>query len=282
MAMNEGRPAYVILCHKRPDLLARLVGALGPAPVAVHVDRKVEIEPFRAALKSRRDVAFLPRHVCHWGLFGHVAASLDGLRWFLSTDATHAALLTVQCYPLVSQERVREHLGALRERSQMRMVPFPIESWGPTGGYIRIDRHYFHAGGSKPRSIRLLPRDMPHDLHPHGGQSYWCLSRKHAAYVLDYLAQRPRVPGFYRTTLVPDEMMFQTIMANSPFASEVVQEAFNYSAFLPGRPNPNILRSAADIAGARATGALFARKFEIHEALDQVDALIRSDRLVSS
>ncbi|CAN7615552.1 hypothetical protein LJR225_004684 [Phenylobacterium sp. LjRoot225] len=267
------KPAYIVLAHKRPDLLSRLVEALDPAPIAVHIDGKADVEPFREAVKLKPDVTFLPRHVCHWGLYGHVAASLEGLKWFLTTDASHAILATGQCYPLVPQQEIEQHLANLGERSQMRMLPFPIDKWGPRGGFERIDRHYFHRGGVKPKALKLLPRKVPGGLHPHGGQSYWCLSRKHAEHLLGYLEQNRKVARFFSTAFAPDEMMIQTILANSPFSSDVVRTAFNYSTFEPGASNPAVLK-AADFDAARASGALFARKFEDHEVLDALDASI--------
>jgi hypothetical protein len=276
--MRRAEPAYIVLGHKRPDLFERLVGALGPASIAAHIDGKVDITPFQAAVRDRPDVTFLPRHVCEWGNYGHVAGSLEGLRWFLTTDASHAVLLTVQCYPLVSQARVRARLDELGDRSQMRMTPFPFEKWGPSGGYVRIDRHWITVR-ARPRPVKILPRRLPYKLHPYGGGSYWCLSRKHVEYVLDYIDRQRWTTRFFRTVLIPDEMMFHTILGNSPLADEVMSDRFNYSFFVPNAPNPIILK-LDDLAAARASGALFARKFEDHDVLDHLDELIRADQAV--
>lgn len=277
--MRAANPAYIVLGHKRPDLLGRLVAALGPSPVGVHIDRKVDVTPFGAALRDQPDVTFLPRHVCHWGNYGHVAASLEGLKWFLTTDASHAVLLTAQCYPLTTQAHVRRRLAELGDHSQFRVRPFPIERWGPTGGYHRIDRYWFVLR-SRLRRLKLTPRRLPDRLHPHGGGSYWCLSRRHVEYTLDYLARRPGVADFFKTTFVPDEMIFHTILGNSPLADELVREPFNYNYFALNSPNPIIL-GIEHLAAARASGALFARKFEDHAVLDQLDELIRTDEALA-
>jgi hypothetical protein len=274
--MRPALPAYIVLGHKRPDLFARLVGALGPDPVSAHIDRKVDIAPFKAAVENTPGVTFLPRHLCHWGDYGHVASSLEGLKWFLTTDASHAVLLTVQCYPLVPQALIRRRLAELGDHSQLRILPFPIERWGPSGGYRRIDRHWITLR-ARPRGVKLLPRRLPYDLHPHGGGAYWCLSRKHVEHLLDYLELHRRAAGFFKTVLIPDEMIFHTILANSPMADEVVREPFNYSAFAPNSPNPIILK-IGHLAAARASGALFARKFEDHAVLDHLDGLISQDQ----
>ncbi|CAN7424665.1 hypothetical protein LJR225_002753 [Phenylobacterium sp. LjRoot225] len=273
--MRPAHPAYIVLGHKRPDLFERLVAALGDAPVGAHIDRKADIAPFEAAVRNRPNVTFLPRHVCHWAGHGHVAGSLEGLKWFLATDASHAVLLTVQCYPLTPQAAVRRRLAELGDRSQFRVRSFPIEEWGPSGGYERIDGRWFVFRG-RIRRLALTRRRLPDQLHPHGGGSYWCLSRKHVEYVLDYLARHRRVAAFFKTVLIPDEMIFHTILGNSPLADEVVRERFNYSSFAPHTPHPITLK-IDDLAAARASGALFARKFEDHDVLDHLDDLIRAD-----
>jgi hypothetical protein len=268
------KPAYLVLAHKRPDLLSRLLDTLGPAPTAVHVDAKSDMALGDFARRS--NVTLAPRRLCHWGLYGIVAASLDALPWFLASDASHLILLSGQCYPLVSQTRVQQHLARLGARSQIRMLPFPIEAWGPAGGYERVQHRYFPSRSQRPRRLTLAPRRMPHGLHPHGGSAFWSLSRKHAAYVLGYLGEHPAVARFYRTTLAPDEMMLQTILANSPHAAEVVSAPLNYSVFKPNHANPEIL-GVEDLGSAKASGALFCRKFEAHAVLDRLDAMIRED-----
>jgi hypothetical protein len=275
LKVNKSKPAYLVLAHKRPDLLSRLVDVLAPAPVAVHVDARSDMA--LDELEHRSNVTMAPRRPCHWGLYEVVAATLDALPWFLAGDASHLIALSGQCYPLVSQPAVVEHLAGLGERSQMRMLPFPIEKWGPAGGYDRVKHHYLPGRGMRPGRLTLLPRRMPAGLHPHGGSAYWCLARRHAAYILGYLKERPAVPRFYRTTFAPDEMMLQTILANSAHAAEVVGAPFSYSVFKPGHANPDIL-GVEDLAAALASGALFARKFEDHDVLDALDAAIDPGR----
>ena len=93
-------------------------GELRPNPVAIHVDRKSGILPeLTRVFEGCPEVTFLPRHVCHWGLFGHVAASLEGLKWFLGTPCDYAILLTGQCYPLKSQGEIARDLANLQGRS---------------------------------------------------------------------------------------------------------------------------------------------------------------------
>lgn len=267
--MVKPKTAYAVLAHKRPDLLHRLVETLGSSPIAIHVDAKSDMD--LAEIMSTPNVTMLPRRRCHWGGYQLVAATLDALRWFMTTDASHLILLSGQCYPLVSQTQAVAHLTALGARSQMRMAPFPISRWGPAGGYERVQRYYFFAFRSRPWRLKWLPRKMPRDLHPHGGSQFWCLSQEHAAYILSYVSDRPDVVRFYSTSLIPDEMMLQTILANSPYAAEVVCDVpLTYASFVEGGASPQVLK-LEDMEQAWASGSIVARKFEDHEVLDTID-----------
>ena len=154
------QPAYIVSAYQRPDLLLRLLNVLRPAPISLHIDAKVDVNRF-APLPP--EVTLLPRHICHWGLFGHVAASLEGLSWFMSTQASHAILLTGQCYPLVSQEAIRVYLVFLGDRSQMGLRQLPISLGGGSGGQERIDCYHVHLLG-RLRNVSLFCRRRPQEL----------------------------------------------------------------------------------------------------------------------
>ena len=269
------QPAYIISAYKRPDLLLRLVEVLSPAPVAVHVDSKSDIfAEVSAALAGRPNVALLPRHLCEWGFFGHVEASLEGLKWFARTPADYAILLTGQCYPMQTQAQIAADLRELRGRSIIEHTAFPKPEWGgyENGGFRRVDRFYFKLKStSKIRSIRPWRRKPPLAMHPYGGSGYWCLSRGAAEHVLELLRRHPEVARYFRTTYVPDETFFQTILANSPLRSQLISALIHYTDWSGGGASPAILK-AADLSRAFASGAWFARKFEDHAVLDLVDA----------
>ena len=79
------RLAYVISAYKNLDQLARLVRRLhtDETNVVVHVDKKTDDQAYSmlvTALGDLPSVHLLERHTCHWGGFGHVRATLKGIR----------------------------------------------------------------------------------------------------------------------------------------------------------------------------------------------------------
>ena len=87
---------YIISAYQLPEQLVRLVNRLRTenATILLHIDRRASVDVFGAVWESVRslpDVGLLNRHDCHWGGFGHVAASLEGLaagRWIVQVTWT--------------------------------------------------------------------------------------------------------------------------------------------------------------------------------------------------
>ncbi len=270
------KAGYIISAYKRPDLLIRLVRVLDTSPIAIHVDRKSDIfDQVQAALASQANVTFLPRHDCHWGLFGHVKASLEGMTWFQRTPCDYAVLLTAQCYPVKTLREIGQDLGDLDGRSVIEHAAFPKAEWleHERGGYRRLDHFFFrHPKRVAPREITLWKRKPPYGLHPYGGAGYWCLSRSCVDHVLSYVRRYPRVKRFFSTTFIPDETFFHTILANSHLRDTLIDSSVHYTIWSPGIGSPAVLTPDM-VPAAMASGAWFARKFDDHATLDLVDDL---------
>ena len=119
---------YYSAC-KRPDLMVRLVNSLDGRPCSIHVDKRSAIlQELQQALQKCANVTFLKQHRVYWGDFGHVAASLEGLRWFRATSLDYAILLTGQCYPLVPIGDIENYLGELGGKSLIEHEAFPLPS----------------------------------------------------------------------------------------------------------------------------------------------------------
>lgn len=278
--------AYVISAYKLPGLLVRLVDRLD-APggtILVHVDARSPATVYDAMagpLAGRPNVSFLPRHACRWGDFGHVEATLKGLRALLGSGRPfdYVVLLTGQDYPIKSNAAIAAALEDAGGRVFLDWMPIPSEKW-TDGGLDRIGHWHFRIGrrpfavpgapfGASPagaawsRAARLLRlrRSFPSGMHPYGGSSYWMLPADCARYVADFVRDRPDYVRFFRRVLVPDEIFFHTIIMNSPFRDRVENNALRYIRWRDDADSPTVLTSD-DMARFMATPDLFARKFD--------------------
>jgi hypothetical protein len=277
---------YIISAYRLPEQLVRLVTRLRTenATVLVHIDKKASPQVFGAiseGVRSLADVHLLDRHVCRWGGFGHVAASLDGIAAIVENGipCDQAVLLTGQDFPLKSNEEIKARLGRDREYSFLSHFPVPDnDEWLPDGGLDRIDRWYFwfrgrrlqvpsnHGRGRLGSALTLISGVVPRrrflpGLRPYGGSSYWCLSGDAVSFVHRYVRDHPEFVSFFRRVFIPDELFFQTILVNSELRNRIVNDDLRYIRWSATGSGPEVLL-VDDLDRLRHTESLFARKFD--------------------
>lgn len=223
--------AFLLLCHKDPEgIIAQTLRLTAAGDcVAIHFDaraRQADHARVRAALAANPQVTFARRRIsCGWGEWSLVAATLSVLEAAVADfpGATHFYMLSGDCWPIKTAEHAHAWLEA-EEADFIESFDFFESGWIKTG--IReerlIYRHWFNERRHKAlfeRSLALqrrlgLARGLPRDLPIRIGSQWWCLRRRTVEAVLAYLAQRRDVVRFFRTTWIPDETFFQSIVAH--------------------------------------------------------------------
>jgi hypothetical protein len=221
--------AYILLCHKDADGIIAQAQRLTEAGdyIAIHFDARSPREDFdriRQALGQNPSVAFAARRVrCGWGAWSLVEATLLAVRAAVDRfpRATHFYMLSGDCMPIKSAEYAREFLDR-DDVDYVESFDFFKSDWIKTG--IReerlIYRHYFNERTHKSwfyaamdLQKRLgLTRRIPADLQIQIGSQWWCLRRRTVEWLLDFCAKRRDVMRFFRTTWIPDETFFQTLV----------------------------------------------------------------------
>jgi hypothetical protein len=280
--------AYLILAHRNPHQVARLVARLSSPEdvVFVHVDRKVDLEPFRTAFQELPDPPQLvrPRARVKWATYGNVRATLLGIRAVLRCERafSHIVLLTGQDYPIRATAEIQRFFAQAQGRSYISWSDgkSPAVSdeerrgnatWSWSGRMGRLLRWHIRVRG---RHVELPkgPRRIPRGLVPYQGLAYWSLTPEAAAYCLRVVRRRPGVRFFFTFAFGPDESIFQMLLLSSPLRDTLVNEDLrflNWDGF-----HPEILR-VADLDSMRASAKLFARKFDADVDSDVLDALDR-------
>jgi hypothetical protein len=275
--------AYIVSAYKNLDQLARLAGRLSTerSVVYIHVDKKTDDAEYgrlERTLARRPRLHLLERHVCHWGGFGHVRATLKGIDALLASgsDFEHLVLLTGQDYPIKPLAEIERFFAKHRGTSFMAYEALPSEWWSPRGGLDRIEYRHWRWRGPHVR----LPwkRRFPAGAAPYGGGAYWNLSRACVEHVARFVESRTDVVDFFRNVDIPDEVFFQTVLLNSELAGSVVNDNLRYIDWTRGA-SPALLE-ARDLPALRASPKLFARKFDMFhdgEILDLVDTELLSE-----
>lgn len=221
--------AFILLCHKDPEGVARKVRMLtaSGACVAIHYDARAPRAAFdrlRAALADEPEVVFARRRVkCGWGEWSLVQATLNTLQAAVAAfdDATHFYLISGDCMPIKTAEYMREFLDA-DDADHIESVDFFESGWIRTGLRAErlIYRHYFNERtrkglfyASMEVQRRLgLARRLPADLEVMIGSQWWCLRRGTVEALLAFCRERRDIVRFFSTTWVPDETFFQSLV----------------------------------------------------------------------
>lgn len=242
------RIAFLLLCHKDPAAIIRQAGQLTAAGdyVAIHFDRRAPKAAFAAIRRALGDdphVTFADvRHSCGWGDWSLVAATLAALRAAQArfSDATHFYLISGDCMPIKSAAYAR---AMLEDGGQDLIESFDFyqSNWIKTGFREErlIYRHYFNER-SQPRRFygalslqqRLrLTRQPPGDLEMMIGSQWWCLRRSTVESLLAFIKARRDVIRFFRSTWIPDETFFQTLVRHLVPGPEIANRSPTFLMF---------------------------------------------------
>ncbi|MFV0385261.1 DUF5928 domain-containing protein [Paracoccus sp. (in: a-proteobacteria)] len=225
------RIAFILLTHKDPaGLIEQARRLTGPGDyVAIHYDARAprqDYDMLRQALSGENRIVFAARrYKCGWGEWSLVAATLAALEAAQEAfpDATHFYMLSGDCMPIKSAEYVHDYLDR-DDCDYIESVDFFDGGWIKTG-IIRerlIYRHWFNERTQKRLfywSMRLqrrlrLHRNIPSGLQMMIGSQWWCLRRETTERIMALLKERRDILTFFRTTWIPDETFFQTLVAH--------------------------------------------------------------------
>ena len=223
------RIAFILLCHKDPEAIidqARRLTRAGDY-ISIHFDASGGKETFEAiqkGLANNPNVTFATKRIkCGWGEWSLVQATLYALE-AAERDfprATHFYMLSGDCMSIKTAEYMHDYLDR-EDVDFIESFDFFESDWIKTGIKEErlIYRHWFNERNNKwlfYESLKLqqrlgLRREIPEDLQIMIGSQWWCLRRRTVEWILDFTRQRKDVMRFFRTTWIPDETFFQTVV----------------------------------------------------------------------
>src|SRR3546814_9198202 len=121
--------------------------------------------------------------------------------------------------------------------------------------YNCVGKHKLERLINQVTPIRMTPMNMILT-----GRAQWMtLCADHVRYVLSYIYKNPQVARFFKYTWGPDEFFFQTILFNSPFRSDIINDNLRYIDWTEGAASPKVL-TRKDFEELVNSGKLYARK----------------------
>lgn len=278
--------AFLILAHRSPAQVEQLFWSLyhHNDRFVLHFDRRSPpaLHELGRQLAARHpNVHMLPSRRIVWGGPAMVDVQIEAMAVALAADArwTHFLNLTGQDFPL---QRRAVMLKRLRPgRSYLSWFdPFtPNTPWRNVRG--RVERIHLSWAwlqalldlpgvGRRLRALLgwrnrlpVLPgwrRKRPDFFRIYGGANHVVLAREAAAYLVDDPRAR-RIRRWLRPAAHADELVFQSVLLNSPLAASLENTCLREIDFPAHSPHPRVFTSA-DLPRLIRSPALIARKFD--------------------
>ncbi len=222
---------FALLAHEGVEAVSELVDTLigdGDA-VGIHYDARSPMPDYLALHARYADnpqVLFARRVPCGWGDFSLVEGTLNALVELKLSGAglDYVYLLSGADLPLKSLRALKTFLAAnLRDRTEfIESVPLGPTKW--VRGGLEAERfayrHYFNERRHPLLFKRCwtvqrllgLKRKAPRGIQISLGSQWWCLTWDTCQKILDVVSREPDIDRFFRTTWIPDESYFQTLV----------------------------------------------------------------------
>lgn len=240
--------AFILLCHKDPDAIIKQAERLTAAGdyMAIHFDASAKPEFFQQiqkALAHNPNVVFARKRIkCGWGEWSLVQASLYAVEAAVETfpRATHFYMLSGDCMAIKSAEYTHNFLDQ-NDIDFIESFDYFESDWIKTG--MKEDRlifrHFFNERNHKGlfyASLNAqrkfgLERQIPADIQIQIGSQWWCLRRRTIEWILDFTKKRRDIMRFFRTTWIPDETFFQTLVRHLVPTNEINTRTLTFLMF---------------------------------------------------
>jgi len=264
--------AYLILVHRYPHQFKRLFRAIyNPTNYyVVHVDKKsgaklrIEIQDF---LSSFPNTLMLQSENAVWGGYSLINIELRGIEELLKMGSKWKFFinLSAQDFPLMSQKQIQNFLN---KNTGKDFIKIADQKKYRSKTLSRIQNFVIEFGGKIYRTP--IKRPFIKGVTPYIGNQWMILTRKFC----EFVSQSPEInkfKGFYKHTFIPDEGFFQTVIMNTSYKGDIVNDDKRIIDWVPMgiiklRPRDFVTKDATYLF---TNNGLFARKFD-----ETVDARI--------
>jgi len=293
--------AFILLCHKdAPAIIRQAEGLTATGDyVAIHFDARAKPADYATITQALADnprVVFAKKRLkCGWGEWSLVQASLHAIEAAVEAfpRATHFYMLSGDCMSVKSAAYAKAFLDGA-DKDYVESFDFFASDWIKTGFKQErlIYRHFFNERTQKwlfYRSFDLqkylgLTRKVPEDIEVMIGSQWWCLRRRTIEQILSFCQERPDVMRFFRTTWIPDETFFQTLVRHLVPEPQIESRTLTFKMFSDYGMPVTFYNDQYDMLVSQ--DYLFARKIspeatELKERLGELWASGREDFITS-
>lgn len=248
--------AYLVLAHKAPEQIIRLINRLNYKDTYffIHIDKNASDSVYRPVykeFKKCKNVFFIKRIKCAWADFSLVQATINGIKEVLNSgiDINYTILLSGQDYPIKTNEYIKTFLENKKGSCYIYNFSMPKPGWH-NGLIHNIPKEY-----TLSSEIENL----------YGGSQWWGLTKECLEYIIDFIDKNKGYVDYCKKMFVPDEIFFHSIIMNSRYKDNVINDGLRYidwDSMPPPKNHPATL-SEKYFPILSASPHLFARKMDM-------------------
>jgi hypothetical protein len=273
------KKAFMLMIHKNPYQVNYLLNQLledGSSDIYIHINklnRNIEEK-----LLKHKNIYILEDCVdVYWGDIGLTKAMLILLNAVLKSGKYYDFVSFKTGQDLVISNGLNKHL--LNNSNKIFMDARQVPKNDYTYAHIAIKWPKFakrlYDGFQVARLLRTSlihlnkiginfspnPYKLPNNFNLYWGRTWFTIPFNVAKYIVDFVDDNPWYFRIFENALVPDELFFQTIIMNSPYSEEVLNDNLTYENKIINN-HPSIF-TEVDIIKIEKSGKYFARKFDL-------------------
>lgn len=269
--------AFLITAYKDEQQLIKLISRLNVmGNVYVHIDKKSkEIDINRLRKLELTNVHFFSKYKIYWASVNHVYAVLDLMRIALSNPQNeYFHIISGQDYPVKSCEDFEEKFNEKCHEIYMSCSGKNIYN----EGVVERFRYWYPITKRNPKTLWVrginkvllsIQKVLGISFEKIGefadiykGMIYVSGPRDAFEYVLDYFDTHRDFAGRIKHIRIAEEFVFQTILMNSKFGSDIVPSNLRYNDWENGNGMSPAFLSEESFQSITEGEFYFARKLE--------------------
>ncbi|MGO4108865.1 beta-1,6-N-acetylglucosaminyltransferase [Paenibacillus sp. YAF4_2] len=228
--------AYLILAHVDPHHIARLAKKLMDvnADIYIHVDSKVDIDPFVELLSEYSSIYFINnRHSISWGGYSSINATITLIKEaFNKKKYDRYILLQGLDYPLVSIEKINTFF---RDNAEIEYIRGCKITGSKDRYHNRKYSSYWFMDNKTlfKKFVNRIQYYLPFKLKDgvvrdreeyniYWGSAQWALTSQCIEYILNFSELHNKFNNYFKYVFAPDESYFHTIIFNSSFSKKTM------------------------------------------------------------
>lgn len=231
--------AYCIIAHQDPVMLRVMVAMLDHPlnDIYIHIDKKVDINPFLSISAKQSMVCFLPGRISvEWGGTSQIEVELMLFEYaFNHGDYSYFHMMSGLDLPLYNQDYIHDFIDNKNNGSEFVTINQEDEGYLKDLEYKTRYYHFFvrnlsdsqhsfshywhyslHAIAVKVQQFLGIRRNYPFEIRK--GSNWVSITRQFVAYLL---TNKNNIKYIFRNALCADEIFLQTLLWNSPFREKL-------------------------------------------------------------